>query len=67
MTLEQIKTAIESGYPVHWSNTAYDVIKDKIGQYLICCNHNASCIGLTWLDGVTLNGEESEFFLGDKL
>lgn len=63
MTLDQIKNAISKGYKVNWSNNAYDVIQDKIGQYLICCKHNGSCIGLTWQDGITLNGKESEFFL----
>lgn len=64
MSLDQIKQAISNGYKVHWSNSAYDVIQDKIGQYLICCNHNKSCVGLTWQDGITLNGKESDFFLG---
>ena len=63
MTLNEIKQAIEQGSTVHWSNKAYVVVKDKIGQYLICCTLNASCIGLTWLDGVTMNGKESEFFV----
>jgi hypothetical protein len=64
MNLEQIKQAIAQGYPVHWSSTAYDVIIDNVGQYLIRCNLNDSCIGLTWRDGVTMNGDEDEFFLG---
>jgi hypothetical protein len=66
MTLDQIKQAIARGDSVHWVNSAYDVTRDKIGQYLICCNHNESCIGLTWRDGVTLNGAEDEFYLGYK-
>lgn len=63
MTLNEIKQAIEQGNTVHWSNKAYVVIKDSVGQYLIKCNLNDSCIGLTWLDGVTMNGKESEFFV----
>jgi len=66
MNLEQIKQAIARGDTVHWSNSAYDVICDKLGQYLICCNQNESCIGLTWRDGVTMNGSEDEFYLGYK-
>lgn len=62
MTLEQIKTSIDQGKKVYWKNLAYDVIKDKIGQYLIVCNLNNYTIGLTWLDGITMNGEESDFF-----
>jgi hypothetical protein len=62
MTLEQIKQAIAAGVPVHWSNSAYDVILDSVGQYLIRCNLNDSYIGLTWRDGVTMNGKEEDFF-----
>ena len=36
------------------------MIKDSVGQYLIRCNLNGSCIGLTWLDGVTMNGDEAD-------
>jgi hypothetical protein len=67
MNLKQIKQALAAGHKVHWSNSAYDVIQDKIGQYLIRCNLNDSCIGLTWLDGVTMNGDEDEFFLGNEV
>ena len=35
----------------------WEVIKDKIGQFLIVCK-TGYCIGLTWKDGVTLNGED---------
>ena len=64
MNLQEIKDAIAQGKKVHWSNRAYDVIKDKIGQYLIVCNLNDYCIGLTWQDGVTMNGKEEDFFIG---
>lgn len=60
MTLEQIKQAIAEGKKVYWASALYEVIKDNIGQYLIKCG--GSCIGLTWADGVTLNGKEEEFF-----
>ncbi len=66
MNLEQIKQAIERGDKVHWVNSAYEVLRDKLGQYLICCINNESCIGLTWQDGITLNGSEDEFYLGYK-
>jgi hypothetical protein len=36
------------GYTVHWGNSGYTVIKDSIGQYLICWNrggHDANYIG----------------------
>lgn len=62
MNLEQIKSALALGKRVFWSNYAYEVIKDNVGQYLIRCTLNDSCIGLTWRDGVTMNGKPEEFF-----
>jgi hypothetical protein len=62
MTLEQIKQAIADGKKVYWSNEAYEVIQDSIGQYLIHCLLNNHYIGLTWQDGITMNGKEQDFF-----
>ncbi len=69
MNLQEIKAAIEQGKKVYWSNRGYEVIKDvfKDGtfQYLIAWNQGGrdeNYIGLTWRDGVTLNGEEKDFF-----
>lgn len=62
MNAKQIKKAIELGERVYWSNLAYEVIKDNIGQWLIKCNLNDHCMGLTWQDGTTLNGDEADFF-----
>jgi len=62
MTAEEIKAAIDRGEKVYWSSTRYPVIKDSKGQYLITCTITDYCIGLTWQDGVTLNGKESDFF-----
>lgn len=44
---------------------AYSVTVDNKGQFFISCV-NGSRIGLTWLDGKTLNGKESEFFFGGQ-
>ena len=63
MNLAEIKQAIADGKQVFWSNNAYEVIKDAVGQYLIFCHVNSSCIGLTWRDGVTMNGKEQDFYL----
>lgn len=65
MTLPEIKLAVDTGKNVHWANLGYKVIKDKLGQYLIIFTANDWCIGLTWRDGNTLNGKESEFFIGE--
>ncbi|MBI6727142.1 hypothetical protein RYA05_04220 [Pseudomonas syringae pv. actinidiae] len=63
MSLNEIKDAVEAGKAVHWANTGYVVIKDRVGQFLIKCTSNDSIIGLTHRDGVTLNGKPEEFFL----
>lgn len=63
MTLEEIKQNIEKGNRVFQNNDMYEVIKDKIGQYLIYCKSNGYCIGLTHRDGITMNGDESDFYI----
>ena len=63
MTLAEIKQAVDSGKKVFWGTSNYLVVKDRLNQYLIksLCNNN--CIGLTWMDGTTLNGKEDEFYM----
>ncbi len=63
MNLKEIKLAIDQGKKVFWSNPNYQVIKDSKGQYLIVCSLNDSCIGLTWKDGITLNGKKKDFHI----
>ena len=62
MTLDEIKSNIDAGKRVYWVNKGYQVIKDILGQYLIVFQSNGYTIGLTWADGVTMNGKEHEFF-----
>lgn len=62
MNIAQITNAVTSGTPVYWSSTNYKIIKDSKGQFLIECQSNGHCIGLTYLDGKTLNGKESDFY-----
>lgn len=69
MTLDEIKAAVERGETVHWVNHGYTVIKDSIGQWLIAYlpgTPNENYIGLTWADGVTINGREDQFFIEVK-
>ena len=66
MNLQQIKEAVLAGKSVCWKNPAYDVIVDKVGQWLIVCNLNQSTIGLTWVDGITLNEAESDFYINEQ-
>lgn len=63
MTLAEIKAAVDEGKTVHWSNTAYTVIKDRNGRYLVA--YGSNYIGLTWGDETTLNGKPEEFFLAE--
>lgn len=60
MNLTQIKISLDSGQKVYQHNGLYEVIKDSIGQYLIKSRGN--CIGLTHADGITLNGNDSDFY-----
>ena len=66
MHLGRIKRAVKAGKTVHWATDLYRVIEDSKGQWLIKCDHNGSCIGLTHTDGVTMNGEPKQFFISDK-
>ena len=70
MNLQQIKQAVDSGKTVYWSNNAYQVIKDSIGQYLVKCSLNDSCIGLHGQIGGkyehVLNGAPDQFYMENR-
>lgn len=64
MTLQEIKSAIFHGKKVFWKNKGY-VVTGKLNNLNIVYaggGLNENCIGLTWSDGITLNGEEEDFF-----
>jgi len=64
MTLEEILKAVDEGLPVYWQSKGYVV--ERPSQSSQCVIHALStghCIGLTWADGVTLNGREEEFYI----
>ncbi len=67
MNISEIKQAVDAGLPVKWASGAYDVIRDKLGQYLIVCNLNYHTIGLHGRRGTphenVLNGEEGDFYI----
>lgn len=65
MNLQEIKAAVESGKTVHWSNSLYVVVKDRIGQWFVKCTSNNHHIGLTHTDGVTMNGKPEEFYIAE--
>lgn len=62
MNLQEIKEAIQTGRNVYWSSKGYEVKRSKDGSYYVECLSNQYIIGLTWLDGTTLNGKEEQFF-----
>ena len=66
MTLQEIKDVVRNGRKVHWSSKSYEVILHNFTsgeeQWLIKFIPNGHCIGLTWEDGVTMNGKEEDFF-----
>lgn len=70
MTLNEIKEAVRGGNMVYWKNRAYQVKLNTLAtgaeQWSIVYYHNGYTIGLTWRDGVTLNGEESDFFIDNN-
>ncbi len=66
MTLSEIKAAVEAGKTVHWANECYVVVKDSLGQWLIVCTPNDHTIGLTWRDGVTMNGKPEDFYVAES-
>jgi len=64
MTLDQIKTAVLAGKTVHWQNKGYIVQVANDNQWHILFTPNNHYIGLTWLDGVTMNGKPEQFYIG---
>lgn len=68
MKLQEIKEAVDAGKTVRWINSRYKVIKSKNGGYMIGCDVGSfgeSYIGLTHRDGITMNGEEKDFFVDE--
>lgn len=62
MNIQEIKQAVSEGKTVNWVNALYE-IKKSGDDFVILCISNQNCIGLTWMDGVTLNGKEEDFFV----
>jgi hypothetical protein len=62
-TLEEIKNAVNEGKKVYWSNDLYEVKYDEYTEkYYVICTTNDSMHGLTWKDGITLNGKMEDFY-----
>lgn len=63
MTLQEIKDAVQAGKTVHCGCDGYIIHYDDIAGYLIMCEWNGFCIGLTHQDSVTMNGDPEEFYI----
>jgi hypothetical protein len=66
MNVQEIKQAVLSGSKVNWCNENYEVIVDKLGQWMVRCVVNDSYVGLTRRDGVTLVGSEKDYKLNSQ-
>lgn len=62
MTLDEIKAAVRAGKVVHWKSGGYTVIDDG-NRFLIVFTSTGNAMGLTWTDGVTMNGHPDDFFV----
>jgi hypothetical protein len=66
MRLQEILRALDEGLPVHWQTYGYVVERSAVGgASVIRSLSTGHCISLTWANGTTLNGKESEFFIGE--
>ncbi len=67
MNVTEIKEAVRNGKQVKWASELYDVKLHHFSsgeeQWLITCSQNNHSIGLTWVDDVTLNGKEEQFYI----
>lgn len=67
MKVEEIKEAVRQGKQVKWASDIYDVrlhhYSNGEEDWLITCKANNHSIGLTWIDGVTLNGKAEQFYI----
>lgn len=65
MTLEEIKSAVDAGKTVHWSNERYIVVKDAYGEYYITDKHNGFTNGLVRRDTGKMVDKEEDFYVGE--
>lgn len=65
MTLEEIKSAVDTGKTVHWSNERYIVVKDVYGEYYITDKYNGFANGLVRRDTGKMVDKEEDFYIGE--
>ncbi|RLF43818.1 MAG: hypothetical protein DRN17_05630 [Thermoplasmata archaeon] len=65
MTINEIQTATDAGKIVCWRTSLFVVTKNSQGYEVVCLS-TGSTMGLLWMDGITLNGNEEDFFLQEE-
>jgi len=65
-TKHRHKVPILDGKTVQWKSDAYEVTRDKVGQWFILCRFNGSLSGLTWADGVTMSEKPEDFYIATR-
>ena len=70
MTLTEIKNAVDRGEKVFYRHDGSIVEKvfytdTQVHDYHIVYKRNDFRVCLTWKDGITMNGKEEDFFIGD--
>jgi hypothetical protein len=69
MKLAEIKKAVKDGNKVYWTSENYEIrtcfLHNMEENFYIYCVSNGSIIGLVHADGITMNGEESDFYIED--
>lgn len=63
MTVQEIKKVVDNGQTVFYRSHAYRVV--KYGERYLIEHTRGNTIGLTWRDGITLNGNENDFYTGE--
>ena len=62
MNLQEIKDAVNAGLTVHWANEGYEVIHDKLDQWLVVFTSNGYTTGLVTKAG-QLREDPTKFFI----
>lgn len=63
-SVDEIKEMVLAGTKVFYQSQSYEVrYWPKNDSFVVVCTHNGHAIGLTWQDGVTLNGKLEDFFI----
>ncbi len=62
MTLAEIKEAVNKNIEVYYKSSNYVITRSGDEYYIMSLGGDEHTIGLTWMDGITMNGKEEDFF-----